>query len=76
MGRYFAHVSATGPVRDGQYPFAIGVLEAPDQLMPIGMAFEVGRTEGGLGLWKLTVGGVEVPGRWVIVDREFHSAEG
>jgi hypothetical protein len=30
MTRYLAHISATGPIRYGQYPFAIGVLEGPD----------------------------------------------
>jgi hypothetical protein len=58
--------SASGPVRYGQFPCSIGVLEAPDKFMPIGMASGIGRTEGGLGLWELTVHGVDVPGRWVI----------
>jgi hypothetical protein len=48
MNRYFAHISAAGPIRYGQFPFAIGVLEALDKPMPIGMASEIGRTEGGL----------------------------
>jgi hypothetical protein len=71
MIHYFAHISAAGPIRYGQFPFSIGVLEARDKPMPIGMAPEVNRTEDGLALWKPTVHGVEVPGRWVIVDREF-----
>jgi hypothetical protein len=37
--------------------------------MPIGMASPVGRTEGGLAVWCLTVRGADVPGRWVIIDR-------
>jgi hypothetical protein len=36
--RYFAHISNRGPVKYGQIPGAIGVLEAPDQFMPIGEA--------------------------------------
>ena len=63
MSRYFAHVTASAPVRYGQFPFAIGVLEAPDKFMPIGMASESGRTEDGLALWRLTAHGADLPGR-------------
>jgi hypothetical protein len=43
--------------------------------MPIGMAFGVGRTDGGLELWQLVVDGEDVPGRFVIVNREFRQVE-
>jgi hypothetical protein len=36
MTRYFAHISQRGPVKYGNAPSAIEVLEAPDQFMPIG----------------------------------------
>jgi hypothetical protein len=75
MVRYFAHITAAGPVRSGQFPFAIGVLESPDKPMPIGMAFGVGRTESGLELWQLVVNGADAPGRFVIVNREFRQVE-
>ena len=42
--RYFAHISAAGPIRYGRIPGAIGVLDAPDHPMPIGMAFEARST--------------------------------
>jgi hypothetical protein len=35
MVRYFANISAAGPVRSGQFRFAIGVLESPDMPMPM-----------------------------------------
>jgi hypothetical protein len=73
--RYFAHITAAGPIRYRQVPDAIGVLEAPDHPMPIGRAFAVGWTDGGLAVWRLTVRGAEVPGRWVIIDREFRLVE-
>ena len=73
---YFDSISASGPIRYNQYPFAIGVLEAPDNLMPSGMASPTSRTEDGLKVWKLHVHGADVPGRWVIVDREFRLAPG
>jgi hypothetical protein len=75
MSRYFVHVIATGPVRYGRFPFAIGVLEALDKPMPIGMVFGVGCTEDGLAIWRPTIHGYDVPGWWVIVDREFQQAE-
>jgi hypothetical protein len=46
-------------------------LESPDDHTLIGMALSVGWGEGGVSLWRLTVHGVEVPGRWIVVDREF-----
>ena len=73
---YFTNASGPGPVRYGQLPGSIGVLEAPDKPMPIGMALQIGRTEGGLAVWQLTIDGADVPGRWVIVDREFRPVEG
>jgi len=60
----------------GQLPGWIGVLEAPDRPMPIGIASAIGRTEDGLAVWGLRVHGAEVPGRWVIVDRRFVAVEG
>jgi len=44
--------------------------------MPIGMASFVGRDPADLAVWRLTVEGDDVPGRWIIVDREFRPAAG
>jgi hypothetical protein len=44
--------------------------------MPIGMASEIGRSEGGLAVWVLAVQGANVPGRWVIIDRRCVPVEG
>ena len=38
MTRCFAHISQKGPVRYGDVPSSIGVLEALDKFMPIGEA--------------------------------------
>jgi hypothetical protein len=43
--------------------------------MPIGRAFAVGWTDGGLAVGRLTVRGADVPGRWVTIDREFRLVE-
>jgi hypothetical protein len=52
--RYLAHISAAGPVRYGQLPGSIGVVEAPDKLILSGSASQIGRTEGGQAVWSLT----------------------
>jgi len=36
MPGYFAHISHNGPIRYGDVPGSIGVLEAHDKPMPIG----------------------------------------
>lgn len=73
--QYFAQTSVSGPIERRQLPRSIGVLEGLDQSEPIGTASEVGWTdEDGLALWRLTVRGAGIPGRWVIVDRRFVAA--
>jgi hypothetical protein len=44
--------------------------------MPIGQA-NCCRTwdEKGLAVWTLRIGGQEIPGRWVIIDRQFKPAQ-
>jgi hypothetical protein len=42
--------------------------------MPIGMALSQGPDNGGIATWRLSVNGVDVPGEWVIIDREFRLA--
>jgi hypothetical protein len=50
--RYFANAGpGRGPLLSGAAPGAIGVLEAPDQPMPVGMALAVGRDAAGLAVW-------------------------
>jgi hypothetical protein len=55
MTRFFAHINASGPVRYRQFPDSIGVLEAPDQTMPIGIAHCVGRNPASQVVWRLRV---------------------
>jgi hypothetical protein len=42
--------------------------------MPIGEATCRTWDDQGLAVWTLRIGGQEVPGRWVIMDREFRPA--
>ncbi len=71
MARYFAHISHKGKIKYGEVPGSIGVLEGPDKPMPIGEALCRTWDENGLAVWTLRIGKEEIPGRWVIVDREF-----
>jgi hypothetical protein len=54
----------------------IGVLESPDKPMPITEATCRTWSDDGLAVWTIRIGKKEIPGRWVIVDREFRPAEG
>jgi hypothetical protein len=70
---YFAHISQLGPVKFGQVPESIGVLEAPDKPMPIGEATCTTWDEHGLAVWTLRIGDRQIGGQWIIVDRTFRA---
>jgi hypothetical protein len=73
---YFANIGPrSGPILGRHRFVAIGVLQAPDDRSPIGMALAIGRADHEVEVWELTVRGVEQPGRWVVVDREFRPAQ-
>jgi hypothetical protein len=74
--RYFANVGPDrGPLLSGTVPGAIGVIEDLDKPMPIGRALRVGADAWCRALWTLSIDGEDLPGRWVVVDREFQPAE-
>jgi hypothetical protein len=69
---YYATIGPLrGPVIYSEALLAIGVTKRWRGGVPIGAALCVGRDETGVALWELTIGKVEVPGRWVLMDREF-----
>ena len=73
--RYFTDAGPfRGPLLHGIWPDAIGVLEALDRPMPIGMALCVGVDAAGRALWTLSVEGQDLPGRWIVEDGEFQPA--
>jgi hypothetical protein len=74
--RYFAHLRGSEPVRYRDVPGSIGVLEALDKPMPIGITSCTGWDSAGLAVWRPTVGKAELPGRFVVVNREFRPVEG
>jgi hypothetical protein len=70
--RYYANGGPfRGPLFYGVWADALGVLEALDKTMPIGLALCVGRDAAGYALWGLVIHDEDVPGRWVVIDREF-----
>jgi hypothetical protein len=58
----------------GRRDEAMGVLEAPGKYPAIGLALSVGWDDRGRSLYRLIVHKVELPGRSVVVDREFRPA--
>jgi hypothetical protein len=68
---YLAKLPAKGRVLLGQLPRVISVLDSSDRHCVVGVATEVDRTHDGLAVWRLTVRGADVPGRFVIIDGEF-----
>jgi hypothetical protein len=74
---YFANVGPkSGPIlwRDGHG--TIDVLLASGDRSAIGRAEPVGQTEGGIALWVLIVRGEVLPGRWLVLGREFRPLRG
>ena len=61
----------TVPGAKDTVPGAIDVLEALDKPVPIGRALCTGRDATGIAVWRLVVHNATVPGRWIVVDREF-----
>jgi hypothetical protein len=75
MTRYFASLHTKRQMLYRDVPGSLGVLSAPDGLMPIGQADCVTHDENGAAVWVLRVGKQEIPGRWVLVDGEIRSVE-
>jgi hypothetical protein len=72
---YFANIGPrSGPILGRYRLVAIVVLEAPDDLTPVGLAVAIGRTDDEVEVWEPTIRGVELPGLWVAVDRELRPA--
>jgi len=49
----------------------IGVMGSPVPGAALGTARPCGWDVEGAQLWKLTVNGAELPGRWIVINREF-----
>ena len=71
---YFANIKQRGPLKFRDVPGSIDVLEALDQPMPIGQADCITYDANDNAVRKLSIGGLSIEGRWVIVDPEFRLA--
>jgi hypothetical protein len=49
----------------------IDVLKGTGKGAPIGTATPVGFTESGIAVWDIFIRGEVVPGRWIVLGREF-----
>jgi hypothetical protein len=49
----------------------IDILEGFDGAPPIGTASRLGSDAAGLAVWRLTVRGADLGGRWIVIDRRF-----
>lgn len=68
--RYFADLSLRGTLNYPDVPGSLGVLETPDNFMPIGQADRWGPDDQGNVRPRLRVGGRQIEGRFHIVDDE------
>jgi hypothetical protein len=47
------------------------VLRSPDDFAPIGTARLAGCTTSGIAIWEISLAHAKVPGRWIVLGREF-----
>jgi hypothetical protein len=70
--KFFTNVGPrSGPILSRDDRATIDVLRGPGDYTPIGTARPAGRTEGGIVIWEISLGHAKVPGRWIVLGREF-----
>jgi hypothetical protein len=73
---YYTNVGPnSGPLLARAGYYAIGVLPASQAKTLIGTAVVIGKDQDGRALWRLTVEDVDLPGRFVAIDRAFRPAD-
>ena len=65
---------AYGALRPGAGPCTLDVTTGIASIILFGTATEVVSGQGGVALWRPTVHSIELPGLYVVLDREFLSA--
>jgi hypothetical protein len=65
----------SGPLLSSAGYLAIRVLQARQAHTPIGVALVAGQDQNGWSLWRLTIDGIELPGLYVVINREFRPVE-
>ena len=75
-GLYYADIGPRrGPLIYNDALIAIRVNKTRRSRTTIGAALCAGRDATGVALWELTIGNVEIPDRWIVIDREFRRTE-
>ena len=71
--RYFTNAGwESGPILLADHYDSIDVfIGGPGGGPPLGMALPGGSTEGGIVIWEIFIRGVAVPGRWIVLGRQF-----
>src|SRR3954465_1287892 len=69
--RYFSHFGPAGPLKGSDAPGCLGVLSAHDQHLPVGGASRLVPDEDGNAVFRLTVHGAALEGRWLLIEHEF-----
>jgi hypothetical protein len=64
-----------GSLRSDTHYYAIGVLQSRETRTPIGVALVAGQDQDGRALWRLTIDTSELPGLYVVIDRQFRPAQ-
>ena len=69
---YYTNVGPkSGPILWADNYVAIDVFRDPGDGTPIGTARLAECTEGGVVIWEIFIRGAMVPGRWIVLGREF-----
>jgi hypothetical protein len=72
---YYANFGpVSGPLLSRAGYHAVRILPDRGTHVPIGVALAEGQDQDGRALWQLTVDTVELPGLFVVIDREFRPA--
>jgi hypothetical protein len=73
---YFTNAGPkSGPLRYADAPRTLPVADGRESCMPIGTATSIGWDLQKVAIWRLTAHGSNVPGTWIVVDREFRPVQ-
>ena len=74
MGYFTIAGPANGVLLRRDVAGTITVLEGFGELSPVGIAFCTGENAAGVAVWRLSVGGRDLPGGRVVLHRSFRPA--
>jgi hypothetical protein len=74
MAYYTRFGPISGPLRSASGYHAVGVLPARESRTAIGLAVASGQDQHGRALWRLSIDTLDLPGLYVVTDRQFRPA--